>query len=68
MNLPGIKAKHAIVSPTCRGNKGTLGAGSEAVGHLMEEYLTLADLPANKDAKFHFTLSVERPSIIGKEH
>jgi hypothetical protein len=58
MNLPGIKAKHAIVSPTCQANKGILGAGVEASDRLMQEYLALADLPVNKEAKFHFVLSV----------
>jgi hypothetical protein len=60
MATVNIKAKHAIVSPTCRKNKGMPGAGSEAVQRLMEEYYSLARLPINKDAKFHFILQVER--------
>jgi hypothetical protein len=60
MTTANIKVKHAIVSPTCRNNKGILGAGSEAAQRLMEEYYRLVELPINKDAKFHFILQVER--------
>jgi hypothetical protein len=59
--VEGIKAKHAIVTPTCRKSKGQLGAGSEAVQRLMEEYYNLSELEVNKDARFHFVLTVERP-------
>jgi hypothetical protein len=64
MIVQGIKAKHAIVSPTCQANKGILGAGVEASDSLMQEKLELADLPFNKESKFHFVLSVERPDYL----
>lgn len=57
----GIKGKHAIVSPTCRANKGDYGAGHEAAMRLVDEYMVLSQLEANKDAQFNFVLTVERP-------
>ena len=59
--IEGIKAKHARVSPTCQANKTTVGAGHEAIMLLMEEYQALAALEVNKNANFHFVLTVERP-------
>ena len=60
MSTIKIKAKHAIVTPTCIANKGEYNAGKEAVNHLISEYLELARLEVNKGAKFHFVLEVER--------
>lgn len=57
-NIPGINAKHAIITPTCRANKGADGAFDEAVGRLREEYAACLD--ANPDSNFHVVLSVER--------
>lgn len=66
--INGIKAKHAIVSPTCRTNKGNYNAGHEAAIILVNEYFTLACLEINKDAKFNFVLTVERPNNSDKEN
>lgn len=60
MSTIKIKAKHAIVTPTCQTNKGTHSAGREAADRLITEYLELARLDVNKGAKFHFVLEVER--------
>ncbi len=60
IRLPGIKAQHAIVTPTCRANKGS-GAMEEAINLLRMEYLGLVSHPANTEANFHFILMVDRP-------
>ena len=59
--VPGIQAKHTIITPTCRANRSIHGALDEAVRLLREEYGQLALLPANALAKFHLVLTVERP-------
>lgn len=60
--IPGIKAKHAVVTSVCRTNKGVQGAADEAVARLVQEYL--ACVPGNPpDTQFHFVLTVERPEV-----
>ncbi len=59
-DIPGIKARHAIVTPGCRVGKG-LGALDEALERLRKEYLGLVNIPANSEADFHFVLTVNRP-------
>lgn len=61
-SIPGIKAKHAIISDTCR-EKGDDGAFDEAVGVLYQEYvkLTTGPWPKGKNAKFHLVLTVDYP-------
>lgn len=36
--IPGIKATHAVISPTCRANRTATGAFDEAVRRLRESY------------------------------
>lgn len=55
-----IKAKHAIITPTCQKNRTPNGAWGEAVFRLWEEYETLRKLEVNKSANFHLVLQVER--------
>lgn len=63
--IPGIKAVHAIISPTCRTNRGIEGAFDEAVRRLREEYLACQG-EHNKDSNFHVVLTVERKeSLVG---
>ena len=64
MKIKGIKAKHAIVTPTCRSNWGNRDAAEVAVKHLLEEYFQLVNLPSNEGATFHLALSVERDETI----
>lgn len=59
-NVKGIKAVHAIISPTCRANRGDEGAIDEALRRIKDEYTRLL-LPANAEARFHLVLTVERP-------
>lgn len=58
--IPGIKAQHAIITPTCRMNR--LDPFSEAVRRLRREY-DACQLEANTGANFHLVLTVERPSL-----
>jgi hypothetical protein len=57
--IPGIKAKHAIITPVCRANRTNVGAFEEAVQRLRDEYA--ACLEANEQSNFHLVLTVERP-------
>jgi hypothetical protein len=57
--IPGIKAQEAVISPTCRANRGVEGAIDEALRRIKDEYMALQIL-VNVDAKFHVVLTVER--------
>lgn len=60
MDVPGIAAKHVIITDKCRTNRGTEGAFDEAVSRLRKEYLeTQPYQPIGKDTKFHLILTVE---------
>ena len=67
MSTIKIKAKHAIITPTCQKNRGMLGAWSEALDRVAIEYYELAQLDINKAAKFHLILEVEREVETGNE-
>ncbi len=60
--IPGIKAKHAIISDACR-KKGDVMAFDEVSDRLFAEYIKLARgaWKPGQDAKFHFVLTVEYP-------
>ncbi len=62
--IPGTIAKHAIVTDTCRRNKGDYPAGDEAVTRLLNEYFECMDAWKDKGAQFHFVLTIERPRTI----
>ncbi len=57
--IPGICAKHAVITPACRDGHSDMGAFWEAANRLREEYKSCL-VEANKDAKFHLVLTVER--------
>lgn len=60
--LPGIKARHMIVSDACREGKGDQEALDEALKLLGQEYSALLRCwPVGKNARFHFVLTVEYP-------
>ncbi len=59
--IPGIKAKHKIVTPDCVKLHGGSKAMTIALGELEVEYHQLKWADANKDAKWHAVLTVERP-------
>lgn len=55
-----IIAKHAIITDTCRNNKGDVGAINEALERIRQEYDNLLQYwPIGKGTKFHIKLIVE---------
>lgn len=58
--IDGLKVKHAIVTRTCRENRGVEGAIDEALARLRAAYLDTATAPANAAANFHVVLTVDR--------
>lgn len=59
--LPGVKAKHAIITDTCRTNRGDQGAFVEAVDRLRVEYNACAlGQPVGRGVAFHLVLVVDR--------
>lgn len=61
--IPGLAAKHAVVTPVCRENRTSAGAMYEAIARLQLEYLACTEVLENQDAIYHFVLTVERPDI-----
>jgi hypothetical protein len=65
MNIPGVAAKHAIITDECRQNRGDAGAVEEALRRLREEYDNVArGWPVGSGGRFHLVLVVERPAPI----
>jgi hypothetical protein len=59
--LPGVKAKHAIISSVCRANRGDAGAADEAVDRLRVELGRLMEAwDPERGATFHLVLTVDR--------
>lgn len=60
--IPGLKARHAIIKDACRTSRGNEGAIDEALARLKEEYLSCVDgWEIGKGAQFHLVLTVEKP-------
>ena len=60
-NIPGIKARHAIVTPNCRiVQGGNIEAFEVAVGMLKKEYEACMALECNELADFHLVLTIDR--------
>ena len=58
--IPGTCAKHAIITPACRTNKGDEAAAIEATERISDElFECLKGYPVD-GAKFHVVLTVER--------
>jgi hypothetical protein len=60
--IPGMTAKHAIITPTCRQNKGHVAAFEEAITRLFDEYGLINCYPENTEVSYHLVLTVERPA------
>lgn len=58
--IPGIKAVHAIITDTCRENRGDEGAIDEALRRVKEEYMACAPVWPAGTVQFHVVLTVER--------
>lgn len=60
ISINGISAIHVLITPNCR-TKGDDVAIEEALQKIREEFKKVASYDANKKAKFHIVLTVERP-------
>ena len=61
--IPGITAKHAIITPTCVANRTARGAWDEAVRRLREEFDNCQRGWAGREPPtYHLVLTVERPA------
>ena len=58
--VPGINAKHAIITPTCRHTKTNAGAFEEAVERLRVEYHACLAARGEDGVLYHLVLAVER--------
>jgi hypothetical protein len=63
-SIPGITAKHAIITPECRISRGAEGAFDEAVRRLKAEYLA-HHAGAWGAANCHLAFTVERHGDTG---
>lgn len=61
MEIEGLPVKHRIVSPKCHETFGIIASGLIALEDLERTYKELALLPENRDVKWHFVLTSERP-------
>jgi hypothetical protein len=62
--IPGAKARHAIVTDACREKRGDIGALEEAISRILATYLeVVAGWPVGKGVRIHLALTVERPSV-----
>lgn len=59
--IPGIKVRHAIITPVCRKNRTLEGAFEEAVRRLKDEYYACLQYSGNDEADFHLVLTLDRP-------
>jgi hypothetical protein len=60
--IPGIKARHAIVTDVCRANRTDEGAVDEALARLREEALQCFQGWKGKEGiQWHFVLTMEAP-------
>ncbi len=58
-SINGIKAKHVVITPNCR-TRGDDVAIEDALNRIRKAFKEVAGFEANKDAKFHIILTVER--------
>jgi len=61
----GMKARHAIITPTCRENRTDGGAWGEACDRLKDSYRQCLSgwRMDGKEPTFHLVLYVERPEV-----
>lgn len=58
--IDGNKAAHAIITKTCRANRGALEAFDEAARRLRERYAEIVGRERNANANFHLVLTLDR--------
>lgn len=60
--VPGIAAKHCVITPTCRANRGDGGAFDEAVARCRAEYDAIVAGRSDIDeCELHLVLTVRTP-------
>lgn len=59
--VPGVNAKHAIITPACRAGHGALEAFDHAMMRLRREYEALLRARGEDGANYHVVVSVEEP-------
>ena len=58
----GLKAEHAIITDTCRANKGDMVAFNEAIERLRESYsILLKNWEKDVGVQYHLALIIQRP-------
>lgn len=57
--VPGINAKHRIITPQCRQNHGDFVALEIAIQDLKDEYKRILEKRGDDGAKYHLVISVE---------
>ena len=62
--IPGVKTKHAIITPVCRDHRGSLGAIVEALRIVEKEYGSILGHDTQEQRPtFHLVLTVEWPKV-----
>ncbi|MBX3579944.1 MAG: hypothetical protein KF723_22300 [Rhizobiaceae bacterium] len=59
--LSGLKSGHRIITPTCRMNRGPMGAFDEASERLRAAYAKYVEAPDNNTVNWHLVLVREDP-------
>lgn len=57
--IPGIAARHCVITPTCRANRADSGAFEEAVSRLRADYERILAKRGEDGAQYHLVLTVE---------
>lgn len=63
--IPGLKAGHQVISPTCRQSRGTTPAFLEAAERLQRLYDDYARAQGSEGVTWHLVLVRQEP---GKDH
>jgi hypothetical protein len=59
--LPGLKASHQMITPTCRENRGDDGAFEEAIARIRRTYDSCVGHEANGEVTWHLALVRAEP-------
>lgn len=57
----GLRALHAVITPTCRANKTDMGAFDEAVERARKAYLACLKGRGEDGSQYHLMLYVDEP-------
>lgn len=63
MNIPGITARHAIITDNCIAGRGEEGAADEALARCKQSLMeSIKGWRGHSGVKFHVVVTVERPA------